>query len=462
MFTEALEDYFTFAEFRLYPKQRTLLHGEEVVTLGARAFDVLHLLVSRAGSVVSLHELMSFVWPNITVEEANLRVQMGILRKALGRCSEGQRAIETVPLRGYCFIIPVRNQSRHNVEQSACPTRSPTITPPLINSVIGRDDAIETIGNALTERRLVTVTGPGGIGKTTVAVAVANRLAPRLEGPTAFADLSNCMCSDSAVATIGNAIGLPVEERSISAICGELRQRDTLLILDTCEHIVDSISMITELLLSNCTRLRILVTSREALRATGEWSHRLPSLTFPDQRCVVTNKNIKEFTAISLFIDRVRSSTRFELKQSDLPIIAEICRRLDGIPLALEFAAARVADLGLREIYANLDDRFSILTRGRRTALPRHQTMSAAIQWSYSLLSVTEQNMLKHLATIDGSFTADSLHLAVIDPKGLRSVDALSGLYEKSLITVDHRNDAPIYRLFDTTKAYVRGLDHTD
>jgi predicted ATPase/DNA-binding winged helix-turn-helix (wHTH) protein len=453
MGTEVSEECHAFASFRLYPKRRALLHDGEQVAIGGRAFDMLHLLVLQAGTVVSVSDLMSFVWGNIKVEEANVRVHMGILRKALSRCREAQRAIETVPLRGYCFVLPVQHDMDGIGSERLRPQRQ-TNVPILLNPVVGRDDAIAVIGAALEERQLLTITGPGGIGKTTVAIATANHHARRFQGAITFVDLSQTSDGEEAAEAIAEALGLDVQRCALEELCEHLRTRASLLILDTCEHIVEAIARLAETLLAHCANLTLLATSREALRANGEWIHRLPSLTSPEQGEEINEENVASFSAITLFIERLRSTMRFEIKKRDLPVIAEICRRLDGIPLALEFAVARVVDLGLRDIAANLDDRFKILTRGRRTALPRHRTLSAAIDWSYSLLSDDEQRMLRNLASISGAFTAEHAIAVGGDAGCERPPEALSGLYEKSLLSVDLKNDAPIYRLLDTVRVY--------
>ena len=244
----------------------------------------------------------------------------------------------------------------------------------------------------------------------------------------------------------------------MAALHDHLCAREVLLILDTCEHLVEPMACLAEWLLAACDNLKLLVTSREALRATGEWTHRLASLTFPAEGEAMSTDEIDKFSAVAMFVERAQSSRLGEPFDRDLPYIAEICRRLDGIPLALEFAAARVADLGPARIAARLDDRFAILTRGRRTALPRHRTLSAALDWSYGLLSSDEQRMLARLARLCGPFDAEQA-LAEGERAGCqRPNDAFLGLYEKSLISVDIRDDEPSYGLLDTTRAYVNGL----
>lgn len=448
------EECYEFASFRLFPRQRTLLLDAERIEIGTRAFDILLLLASHAGTAISVGELMRVVWPNLTVEEANLRVQMGILRKALSKCDEAKRAIETIPLRGYCFVLPVRYHP-NGIELKGTVPQNHRVLPVLPNPIVGRADAIQVIEAALNEHRLVTITGPGGIGKTTVAVATAEQHASNYQGMISFVDLSNATDGESAARLIADSMQLPLNGDPLESLCEHLRSCESLLILDTCEHIVDPIAALAEVMLKNCGNLKLLATSREALRAAGEWTHRLPSLTFPLQGEVIEREDMSKFSAVMLFVDRVQSSTRYEPQPQDLPTIAEICRRLDGIPLALEFAAARVADLGLRKTAAHLSNCFAILTRGRRTALPRHRTLSAAFDWSYGLLSDDEQAMLSHLTIFSGSFTAEDVVVSCTDRACKNPSEAFYGLYEKSLLTVEMTHAEPTFRLLATTRAYV-------
>ena len=453
-----LEEFFAFARFRLYPRRRVLARGDEPVTIGGRAFDILLALVTRAGEIVSVNELMGHVWPNINVEEGNLRVQMVMLRKVLSQCEEAQRAIETIPLRGYCFVLPVLVHHPRSAEPNVQERFTSSQLPLLLNSTIGREDAIAIISAALDERRLVTVTGPGGIGKTTVAIATANRHASNFQGQIAFVDLSHTKDGVAAAQVIAEAVGVETHGDVFASLCERLHDRTILLVLDTCEHVIEPLAKLAEMLLARCPNVRLLATSREALRATGEWTHRLPSLTFPEEEEEIGEANIAEYSAITLFIDRIRSSTRYEPERRDFLVLAQICRRLDGIPLALEFAAARVVDLGLREIAAHLDDWFTILTRSRRTALPRHRTLAATLDWSYSLLSEDERRMLRRLAALGGPFTVGRAVAAGREAACELPHEALSGLFEKSLLTVDMRNDMPTYRLLDTIRVYAVGL----
>jgi predicted ATPase/DNA-binding winged helix-turn-helix (wHTH) protein len=434
-----------------------LLRDGEPVAIGGRAFDVLLRLVTNPGAIVSLSELRRFVWPNMIVDEANLRVQMVLVRRILAQCEQARRAIETITLRGYCFTLPVRHHLRSLASDvPICATRS--ALPMLPNPIIGRDEAVALIRAALDEHQLVTITGPGGIGKTTVAIETATRYVASGACPVAFLDLTLVSDAAGAMAALAGALGIEPGNDPLAALVEHLQHRAFLLLLDTCEHIVEPISRLAEILLSRCPDLRLLVTSREALRANGEWCHRLASLTFPEQGEQLTLENMASFSATVLFVDRIQASMRFGVQAQDLPLLAEICRRLDGIPLAIEFAAARVADLGLRSIAAHLDDRFKILTRGRRTALPRHRTLAAALDWSFSLLSNDEQCLLRHLARLGGPFTPESAVTGGGSAGCARPTEALASLYEKSLLSVDTRKGSPLYRLLDTTRAYVASV----
>ena len=455
--TECVSDgSYEFASFRLFPKRRTLLRGDQRIAIGGRALDLLLLLVTRAGDVVSLDDLMRLVWPNVTVEEANVRVQMALLRKVLSQCDEANFAIDTVPNRGYCFVLSVRYHSNKAEPDNSRLQRHPLL-PILPDPLVGRDEAIQIIEAALVQHCLVTITGPGGIGKTTVAVATAKRYAERSQGLIRFIDLSQVVDGEGATQAISDALHLEPNGDPLDALCEYLGNHESLLILDTCEHIVEPVATLAEVMLGHCPDLKLLVTSREALRATGEWTHRLPSLAFPAEGEEIAQRDIANFSAIALFIDRVQSSMRFEAQRRDLPMIAEICRRLDGIPLALEFAAARVAELGLREIAVRLDDCFAILTRGRRTALPRHRTLAAAFDWSYSLLTDDEQRMLAHLAVLRGPFTAER---AIADCRDgcKRPSEAFYSLFDKSFLGIEMASEGPMFRLLETTRAYAAGI----
>jgi predicted ATPase len=447
---------YAFGAFRLVPKERKLLLDDGPVQLGSRAFDMLVVLVERAGLVVSADELMRLVWPGVTVDEANLRVQVGTLRKALARGEGGRLAIKTVPLQGYCFVQPVIRSDAELTAQDN-PEAQHNLPSPL-TQIVGRGDAIELLSKSLANHRLVTVIGPGGIGKTTVALAVARGSLMRFADGARFVDFSSLSEPRLVGSALASAFGIGVlSQDPIAGLLAHLRDKQMLLVLDTCEHVVEVAAALAETLLAGLPGIRIMATSREALRAKGEWVHRLPSLPSPSSVSGLTAAEALAFPAIELFVQQAAATlNEFELRDDDLQVVAEICRCLDGIPLAIELAAARVDELGLRELAARLRDSFSVLTRGRRTALPRHLTLNAALAWSYDLLACEEQVMLRRLAVFRGLFTAGAAFaVAGAEPAGQRlAAETLSNLFVKSLLVVDANSDVLLYRMLDTTRAF--------
>ena len=447
---------YAFGEFRFAPEERSLLLSEEPLRLGARAFDILRILVERAGTVVTTDELLTLVWPDVVVEETNLRVQIGALRKVLARGEQGLRAIETVP-RGYRFTLPVSRWVDEAGDILSSTEHVLHNLPALLATTVGRAETITLLADSLAEQRLVTIVGPGGVGKTTVAIAVARQCLRRFSDGICFVDFSSLSDPGLVPSALASALGVGVlSSDPLAGLLSHLRKKQMLLLLDTCEHVVDSAAGLVESLLSRLPDLRILATSREVLRATGEWAHRLPSLSHPSHPDGLSAADALTYPAVDLFVQRARAtSDRFELQDGDASVVAAICHRLDGMPLAIEFAAARVGELGLREIAARLDDRFSVLTQGRRTALSRHKTLAATLDWSYDLLPSEEQAMLLQLSVFRGQFTADAA-VAVAGTQWPRSaaLTYLSNLYAKSLVTADIGGETPLYRLLDTTRAF--------
>jgi predicted ATPase/DNA-binding winged helix-turn-helix (wHTH) protein len=452
----SLEAAYAFAGFRLLPRERKLLLANRPVHIGSRAYAILVALVERAGTIVSADDLMRLVWPGMAVEEANLRVQLGSLRKVLARGEGGSDAIKTVPLRGYCFILPVA-RSKVGPEAQAVGEPKHNLPAPLTPTV-GRGETIELLSKSLTDHRLVTIIGPGGIGKTTVALAVARRSLMLFADGIRFVDFSSLTEPRLVAGALATAFGISVlSEDSIAGLVAHLRDKVMLILLDTCEHVIDAAAALAEALLAELPGIRILATSREALRARGEWVHRLPSLSLPSTAEGLTAAEAMAFPSVQLFVQRATANLdQFELNDADAPIVAGICRQLDGIPLAIELAAARVDELGLREIAARLTDRFSILTRGSRTALPRHQTLGATLSWSYGLLQPDEQTMFRRLGVFRCLFTAEAaVAVAGGDTSSRRPApDTLSNLFVKSLLTADTDGEVVLYRMLDTTRAF--------
>ena len=484
-----------FGRFRVLLRQRQLLAGGVPVELGSRAFDVLMVLLEARGSLVTKDELLDRVWAGIVVEENNIQVQISTLRKALGK---DRNMILTAPLRGYRFTGEVRatdcdadasaatnvtppdserpavtnlpaadfvgsEPDRRAVWRAAAavaaPPRTATNLPEPVSELIGRDVEIEEIRRLATAHRLVTLTGPGGIGKTRLALAVARLLLPKFANGAWLAELASLSDPDAVPTTVAIAPGLHLPAGAVSAerIANALGSQHLLLVLDNCEHVIDAAAGVAEALLRTNAGLHVIATSREPLGAEGEIIYRVPPLGVPAAG-TEDSDDVLKYDAVRLFVARARAAQRhFPADRSISAAIAAICRHLDGIPLAIELAAARVATLGIEGVAARLDDRFRLLTSGRRTALPRHRTLRAALDWSYDLLPAWERLVLRRLSTFAGSFTleAASTVAASADITESGVVDCVVNLVTKSLVVADVDGPEPRYRLLETTRAYV-------
>ncbi len=448
-----------FGPFRLLPAQHLLLRDGDPVAIGGRALDILQALASRSGEVVTKDELMAAVWPGTFVDESNVRVHMTGLRKALRDGQDGNRYIVNVPGRGYSFVAPVRVVG----EDGPVPGRVDAIErdwsarlPITAQRMFGREAVIELLCAQLPQRRFITLVGPGGIGKTTVAVAVARQTAPSYADGACFVDFSSVRDPTLVTATIVAALGLAITSQDLmQGLLAYVAGRSMLLVLDNCEHVIEEAANAAEQVSGGAPAVHLLCTSREPLRASGERVHRLPPLEGPSVSTGLTAREAMTFPGIQLFVERAASVQHgFSLGDEDAPLVADLCQRLDGIALAIEMAAGRVAAFGLRELARRLDDRFRLLTSGRRTALPRHQTLAATLDWSYELLPASEQDVLCRLSVFAGEFSLEAAVAVIggLDPALV--VDHVADLVSKSLIVADARGGAMRYSLLETTRLY--------
>lgn len=456
--TDNQDSAISFGPYRLLPTSRLLEKNGAPLHVGGRALDILIVLAERAGEVVDKRELIKRVWADVNVDEGSLRFHITALRKALGEGGEGSRYVVNVPGRGYCFAAPLARSAPTEVRPAEIVSSVRSLPAPLTR-MIGRDDAIERIASELSLHRFVTVVGPGGIGKTSVALAVAHRELPAFEGRVTFVDFGALTDARLVAGSVATALGLTVNsEDPIPGLLTFLRNRQTLLVFDSCEHILDELAPLAERLVREAPQLHILATSRESLRTEGERVYRLFPLDCPPQRDGLGIADVLAYPASQLFVERIAESlSEFELSEDDAPLIAEICRRLDGIALAIELAAGRVNAYGIAGTASLLDSRFSLLWRGRRTAIPRHQTLSAALAWSYDLLPATESTTLRGLSVFVGPFTLEAA-LAIASCQGIsepEAVEAISNLLSKSLIATSPAERRLRYRLLDTTRAFV-------
>ena len=450
-----------FGPFRLIRAQGILLEGDRPARLGSRAMEILLALVERAGETVSKQELLARAWPATFVDDANLRVHVAALRKVLGDGQGGARYIVNVMGRGYCFVAPVRRLDGSGIQPA--PPRQARLhnLPAPLTRVLGRDDAVEAVALQVPMRRCVTVTGPGGIGKTTVAVAAAEKLVPVYDHGVWFVDLAAIMERQLIPSAVASALGFSINSASpVPSLTAFLQDKRLLLLLDNCEHLVDAVAPLAEAILRLAPNVHILATSREALRAEGEWVYRLKPITTPPESELLSAEEALRFPAVRLFVERASASLDgFQFTDTDAPAVAEICRRLDGLPLAIELAAVRIDMFGLRGLATVLNEHFLLLSEGHRTAQPRQQNLLGALEWSYRLLSPVEQAILRRLAVFRGDFTLEAA-IAVAAGDGI-SVDQIYAgiltLSAKSLIATDVTGEAPqhYHRLLHVTRAFV-------
>lgn len=447
-----------FGPYRIYPDQRLVMEADQPVRLGRRAMDILLILLEHAGNVVSKQTLIAGVWPNSVVEDINLRVHMAALRKALGDGQAGQRYIVTVAQRGYSFVAP------YSLEHLEQPATHPAPTPgghnlPLRRTrMIGRQSLVDNLVTQLPRQRFITLVGPGGIGKTTVALRVAEQLIGRYRDGILLLDLAPINKPSMIAAHLASLLELSLhDDDPIRGLATFLRDRQMLLVIDNCEHLIDAIALLSESLLRAAPQVHVLATSRESLRAEGEFVQRLESLDCPPPIAVLDRAQALTFSALQLFVERAMAShDSFELTDDELPLAIEICQRLDGIPLAIELAAAQVGSLGLNGLLKQLQGSFRLLTQGCPATLGRHQTLRATLDWSYELLSDCERTCLRRLGMFRGSFTLESA-AAVIGGEHIDSravFGSITQLVAKSLLNVEVGDEEVFYRLLDTTRSY--------
>src|SRR6201992_762131 len=435
--------------------KRELRSMGTLVPLGGRAFEIIAELVQADGELVSKNDLTEKVWRGIFVDESALRVHIAAIRKAFG---PDRDMLGTTVGRGYRLLGSwrIRHVDPPVDAVASVPTPSTNI-PASTFELIGRSSAIIHLRDLLSAYRVVSLVGPGGIAKTALALQASRSVG---ENPEAvdrllieLAPLSKAELVPSAVASV---LGIKLEGEEISAdsVARAIGGRRLLLILDNCEHLVDAAARLTETIVGRCPGVTILATSREALRIEGEHVYRVPALAVPPATGVAT-ETLLEHSAVELFMTRARAlGSHFEQDEENLGAVAAICRRLDGIPLAIEFAAARAGMLGPPKVAALLDDRFRFLTTGRRTPLPLQQTLRATLDWSYDLLPELEARVLQYLSIFVGDFLLDAAIAVSGDEIDGDVTDHVANLVAKSLVVADIRGDRPYYRLLDTTRAY--------
>ena len=427
---------YRFGRVEVRPAERQLLVEGRPASVGARAFDVLLALIDRRDRVVTKDELFDLVWPGLVVEENNLHVQVSTLRKLLG-----PQSVATIPGRGFRFALPLEQV---DAPAGPLPSGARHNLPAQLNSFIGREREIGELKALLHTARLVTLTSVGGTGKTRLSLQVAAEILGDYPDGVWFVELAPLADELRVPQAVASVLNVKEEGRPmLEALARYVKDRRLLLILDNCEHLVRACAELAKHLLQAGANAKILVSSREILRVAGETTYQVPPLAAPD--------------AQQLFVERTSSvQPGFRMTPGNAAAVANICRRLDGIPLAIELAAARAHSLPVEKIAERLDDCFRLLTRGDQAALPRQQTLRASIDWSYDLLTLPERTLLRRLAVFAGGWTLEAAEAvgAEGDVDEVDVLDLLTRLVEKSLVELDAQGER--FRLLETVRQYAQ------
>lgn len=466
---DAASAQIAFGPFRVDAGKRLLTRDGAPVDIGGRALDLLIALAERPGRVLSKRELLKRVWPDIVVEEGSLRFHMAGLRRLLGDGENGARYISTQVGVGYAFVAPIEKLRRAD-EPYPMPAEigwSEDLSPidpagrlPPRARLIGRDADVRLILDRLIEPKLFTIVGGGGVGKTSLAIEVGHRLSGDRNVHVRFVDLAQVESAAVVPSALASALGIPVQaEDQMLVLLAHIRTQKLLLVIDNCEHLIDAVCAVVEQIRDGAPAVGVLATSREPLRARNEHVHWLNPLEFPSSTHDLPSDALFAFPAVELFAERASAgNAALQLGAEDGRLIADMCRRLEGMALPIELAALRAAAHGVAATHALLGERFSLEWAGRRTAQPRQQTLRATLDWSYGLLSATEQLAFDRLSVFVGPFSLDAaVRIAAdtqIDPAAAGA--ALAALVEKGLVAIDRSAGASSHRLLEMTRAYAK------
>lgn len=426
-----------FGPFRLYPAQRLLFDGDVPVRLGRRTFDLLVLFVESPDTLFTEADLLARLWPGVPPAQAHLADHVEVLNRIFRRA----RPLFEPAGTGYRFVMEPAQEDTKRVAR-----------------LIGRDELVRDACARLAERRFVTLVGPGGIGKTSVAMAVADRVAPQFAGGVCVVDLAPVAEERLVPGALAAALGVPTPTGDpLRGLVALLEGRDLLVVLDNCEHVIDAAAALAEALLTGLARVRVLATSREPLHAQGEWQLRVTPMGLPPESAVLTAGEALASPAVQLFVERAGGALgAVGLADADAPRVADLCRRLDGIPLAIELAAAHVEHLGVAELSRQLAERRLTVARDGAGPGHRHRTLQAAIDWSFARLSAHERAAFQRLAVFRGEFShEDGAAVVACEPADLpAALEQVADLAAKSLLSIEPRGDTVHYRLFETTRAF--------
>lgn len=461
------DDIIAFGSFQLNRSRHELLKDDAPVVLGSRAIGILVALTRSAGGIVSNRQLLAEVWQDAVVEDGTVRVHVALLRKVLRDVDPNNEYVQNVTGLGYRFVVPVtrRDELAATGQDSQSSIAKPPIRiaqvrnnlPQRMTSIVGRDQTIRALSERLLTQRFVTIVGPAGGGKTTVAISVAHALAESHPDGVCFVDLTSITETRFVANALASALGVaPLAVDPLPDVFACLSSRSLLLVFDNCEHLIDATARLAERVLQIAPRVQVLATSREPLRAVGESVFELASLEVLPDQAPHTRATLLECPAIQLFVERAEARTEAQFDDDDLRRIADICRRLEGNPLAIEITAPHMRLLGLRMMSVGLEDHLFLSIDGRRTAEARHQSLRATFDWSYGLLTPAEQATFRRLSVFAGRFDLDCAIAVLADGELTAAAvfECLINLTRKFLVSADTRGAAVSYRLLDLARAY--------
>lgn len=447
------DEMLLFGPFRLFPRERRLERQGQPLSIGSRALDILITLINEAGAVIDKRALMAKAWQNMVVDESNLRVNIAVLRKALGEGENGARYVANISGRGYSFVAKVqRLPVTPRLERRADVPRAPAIQVTVDAPMLGRDETLRELMTAVMTRRCVTLVGPGGVGKSMLATHCAKALIEADAMAVHCLDLDSLHPGSALEHALAHTFGLdPKDTEPLAAIQAFLVGKPVLLLLDNADAWLDRVAHAVETLCASAPQLHVLISSREALRIEGEQVCRLDPLPRP-------SRNVARCPVIQLFMAKSQGNGAvIEPSDDNLALVVDICERLDGLPLAVAMAAARVSTFGLKGTRALLDSTCRLHWPGRRNAVPRQQSLQATFDYSYHRLGEHEKNLFLRLSHFEGLFTLEAVLGLVSDemadyPLVIKTLDALVG---KSLVVAQPSADGTMhYALLETLRIY--------